>query len=527
MFLRSPKVPPKPSYRNPDALEGTKSRADGSLRAWEFGKEIDLYNSRNIYTRGGDWRRRGEGGVPWVEVAGNEYVELSSDLVPSTTNPRFRWEGWTRGWRERFDTVRAERLFVHRDDIFPRPQSRAGNGAYRTRRVKEAWDAWEKFGGVGVRWAGDGCLEVEYASDLDSVTLASIGWKRGQDGALLDIDTPLPGWIISAGFFLPGHDPLGWAGVSKVAVKFSGAEGCVPGSFAVDSPSAAGRLLKGCQALPRGCEVKIDDRFSLGLFSGRCVPWMEGKVAIPARRMVPLNKGVKNVVLHISRAGKAAYLVDPGDIDFSRLVRPVIGAYFGRGGEEKCLVTRDASRMKAAGVVTRAKVVENPGIFYRVVAPMPNGKKTSPQKMAGAARVGRLPAHNKGEQERLESLYGDVVGEDYYRKGEQYYREAARIRDQALSDGFLDLASARERSAVPGEVFDRLAARGAIPTRTIPTGKKYFKPVGFGDIAGSPRMVEHITRIAIEDELGWLCQLAAAHPREFTRALVAGALGSH
>jgi hypothetical protein len=98
------------------------------------------------------------------------------------------------------------------------------------------------------------------------------------------------------------------------------------------------------------------------------------------------------------------------------------------------------------------------------------------------------------------------------------------MRDEALSDGFLDLPSARARSAVPGDIYDRLAARGAIPTRTIPTGKKYFKPVGFSDIAGAARMVEEITRIAIEDELGWLCQIIVSHPREFTRSLVSGVL---
>lgn len=528
MFHQSPKRPAKPSYFNPDAREGTKGQGAGEFEPWAFGKEIDLYNSRNIYTRGGSWRwAAGRGELDWVEDGGDQYLELSSDLVPKVEHPRLLWTGWTRGWREKGGAVRPEQLCIHRDDAFPKPHSRVGKGIYRTRKTREAWEVWSKYGGTGVRWVGDGYLEVGYGRELDDDALASIGWKRTLGGALLDIDTGAPGWITKSGVLLPGHDPLKWGGVSKVEIKSSWAEGCLPSSLIVNDPNAAGRVLLGCANIPSGCELKVDDRYSLGLFSGRCVPWVEGKIAVPARRMVPLLPRVRSVSLHIPRSGKATYLISPDDIDFSKISRPSIGTYFGKGGEEKCLITPRVDAMRAAGVVTRTKVVENPGIFYRVIAPFPNGRKTSSQKMAGVARVERLPSQNKGEQSRLESLYGDVVGEDYYRRDEEFYKLAAAERDSAMREGFFDISTARGRSAVPGDVFDRLVARGAVRSRKISTGKKYFKPVSFGDISQEPRLVSEITRIAREDELGWLCQIVAMSPREFTRELVSGALESH
>lgn len=525
MFHPSPKASPTPSYRNPDAEEGGRRRVSGSIEAWSFGREIDLYNSRNIYTKGGDWKRP-QGGIPWVEDPSDEYVEFSSDLVPSTGNPRLQWGGWRRGWGSDADSVRPEQLFIHRGDFFPRPQSRSGKDVYRTRKNREAWGLWEKCGGRGVRWWGSGCLEVEYASDLSDLDRASIGWKRTREGALLDIDTPLPEWIRASGFILPGHDPLKWVGVSQVTAKISGREGCFPGSFIVDNPKEAGRLLRGCQMVPCGCEIKVDDRYSLGRHSGGHGLWIEGKAAVPSRRMVPLKKGVSHVTLHVSRAGRAVYLVDPDDIDFSQLRRPVIGTYYAKGRDEKCLITPETVHLKSSAAVSRMKVVEDFSIFYRVVAPMDNEKKISTQRMVGAARAARLPARNKGEQERMLKAYGDVVGEDYHRRSDEYYREAARARDEALSEGFLDHSSAKERSVVPGEVFDKLSSRGAVASRKIPTGREYFRPFTFEDISGNPRLIGEIARIAGEDGLGWLCQLVAMHPREFIKALVAGAINA-
>lgn len=524
MFHRLARQPARPSYNNPKAVEGVRSGGDEALRPWSFGMEVSLYNSRNIYTSGGEWGWKHPGNVDWVAEPGDEFAEFIGDMVVKASNPRVCWGGWTRSWRVRDGVILAKKLFVHKDDVFPKPQSRKGGCTYRTRSVQSAWAAWMKNGGIGVRWCGDDLLEVEYASALNDEDILLLGWKRAEGVGFLDIETPLPQWVLNSGVVLPGHDPQSWLGVSKVVVKTSGAEGCLPASLTVDSPSEAGKILRGGDNLPANCELRVDDRQSFGLFSGGCAPWVEGRVGVSARRMVPLIRGTKHVALHITRNGGAVYRINPDDIDFSRMKRPVLATFFSKSGEEKCVITPDSRLMRTAGAISRSKIVVDSSIFYRVVAPLPNGKRVSTQKMAGGAKSSRLPAQNRAEQQRLESLYGNVVGGDYYQRDESYYRDAAQQRDSAMAEGFLEHSLARERSAVPPDIFDRLSAcNGGGPTRIV-AGKKYFKIISFSDISNNPSIIREITRIAKADGLGWLCQIVSMHPSEFTKSLIDDAL---
>lgn len=525
MFNRIKKPQAKPSYSNPGAAEGTLGkRGDGMLRPWKPGLEIDLYNSRNIYTKGGTWNYLPQAGVEWVEEPGDEYVEWTDFAVGRKLSVRLVWGGWTRGWRTSGGKVFPSGLFVHKEDIFPRPQSRAGGHTYKTRAVGEAWRLWTKLGGRGARWAGDGVLEVEFAAQPDRDDLLSIGWKIGEGGELLDMDTPLQDWMVNSGLLLPGHDENLWHGISNAAIKVSGREGCIPSSFLTTDPQAAGRILPGCDKLPAGCLVKCDWRQLRTFFSRDWFPAAEGRVAIPARRMCKLLDSARQVSVHLSPDGGARFLVEPGDIDYSALKRPVAASFFSKSGEERCVVTSRPDKMRAMAVVSRTKIIEDEGIFYRVVAPFPSGKWVSVQKMIGERKAGRLPVKNPDKLKMLEEKYGDVVGHDYYRHDEEFYRRAAAERDRVILEGFAQEREAAERSAVPAEVFRRLVTAGIVPRKKIPTGKLYLKPVTFAQIGENPGIAREIVKFACESDMGWLCQAAATHPEVFRKAILSGAL---
>ncbi len=519
MFFRAPKAPARPKYRNDRAEEGRRRAGDKHLREWSFGKEIILYNARNIYTDGRDWGWTGSG--DWIETAGEDFVEVSGETVFKTRDPRLVWAGWRRGWGKENDTIRPEALAVRRGDIFPAPQARAGSGGvYRTRNLREAWALWTKLGGKGARWSGDGVLDIEYAKTPTAEELRTIGWVRTADGGFLDIHTPLPEWIIRGSSFFPGHSRSSWAGVDEVKIKLSGKEGCVPSSFVIRSPEQAGRLMKGCECLPVGCRVRVDDRLSFGLFSGRCVPWMEGKVIIPARRMVPLKPCENETTIQLDRSAGARFIVNPSSIEYSQLCRARIATYLSKKGQEKCIITRSASGLRSASSVARKSIVENSNIFYRAITPLGDGEFVSRQKMAGEARAGRLPKQDRRTYDRLVAQYGDLVGPDYYQHGEAYYKEAAKQLAAAKREGYMEAGEARRASVVPADVFDRLLSKEMIPKRKISTGAGYLKPLTFADIQGNFPLIEEIVKVARDRELDWLCQIIAFNHDDFTKALL-------
>jgi hypothetical protein len=520
------KAPARPSYAKTDAAEGVKKPGDADLKTWEPGKEIDLYNSRNIYTRGGGWGWKSLDGVDWVESAGDDYVDYCDDMVSKSPQLRVIWTGWTRVWGGS-GVARAERLCVHKDDIYPRPQGRLGKGCIRTRRIDAAERIWKKVGGRGVRWASVGQLELEFSQMPDDEDLQDLGWKAGPDGGLIDIDTPLSPWIAGAKFYLPGHNCGGWGGLGSVVIKSSGKEGCVPGSFTVLDPGKAGDLIKGCDMLPSGCVVKVDDRYSLGAFGRNWIHWADGKISIPARKMVALNSSVKSVTLHLSRETGASFVVGAEDIDFSRVGRPVLGTYFGKNGAEKCFITKNIEKFKPVSSVTRSKILTGADKSYRVIGPWSGGRKISRQKMIGLARVRRLPSQDRMRRQKLEALYGDVVGEDYYKNEEVHYKRAAEERDRAKRDGYTDYNSAKELSAIPSELFDQLVRSGLAPAVKIATGTKYFKPVRHKDIAENDKIIETIVSYSCEREMAWLCHLVALSPERFKKALIKSTLAGH
>lgn len=517
---------PRPTYQNPDAVEGTIRKSQTELKPWEPGAEIVFFNSRNIYTDGGRWKYVSQNGIEWVkEPPSGDFRAHRQNMVMRTAKPRLLWVGSSRGWGLSNGEVRAGELMVHSGDVYPSgSETRRG---FLTARIGEAFLLWEAGRLAGVSWSGSK-LDVRFSGEPGDEELLSIGWKRMDGGEIIDIDTPLGPEIIESSLVLAGHDASLWVGLGKITIGHSGREGCIPSSFVVTDPKLAGKHLPGLSKVPKGCKVVVERPGRLGFSYLRAFEssFVTGdKIAFHLGHLPPLKKGTERAELKSRGAGKYFLVVTVSDINFSKPFRPVVGIYTGKNEEEPCFVTGNPAAMVYSSSAARKRLTwASTAKSYRVVAPFPNGKKISSQKMFGRRAITRLPENLPGELERLRGIYGDVVPDNYYEFTEREYKSRAEAKAKLISQGYARWDEAAGKSAVPPGVLHLLKTKGLVPSATAYPGAEYYRPLRSEDVGSNPDIVRALIEHACEEEWAWLCQLVAQFPSSFKKGLFTAAL---
>jgi hypothetical protein len=519
MFYKLARQPQSPKYKNPGATCGAVSaRLKDSLRPWKPGFEISFYNSRNFYTDGKPWNFAPSVAGGWVEEGDDNYIKWENWMVLRKEKPRMVWAGWHKAWDSADGEVRAADLLIHEDDVYPSGRRKRGVLCFKTSKFDNAGELFLEGKLEGVAWAGNS-MEVCFFDEPNEDDLEKIGWARLPDGTRVNTHEPLGAEACRYEIILPGHDVSRWEGVKDVVVKCSGREGCVPASFKISDPKKADNMVRGLGRLSKGCHVTVEQRWH---WTNRWMAKWNG-VALPILHTPPLKKSTAGVSLVTDRArdGKRVVLVQPEDIDFSKEFRPVVGTYYGKNGEERCLVSKSCHFMRQGSVAARERLVHlADGKGYRVICPTLKGSLVSKQKMYGKNALRRLPKNNPEEMDRLTSLYGDVVPSNYYDYTEDEIRQRAETRDRLQGEGFSDLDVVAKRSIVPDEVFRYLVANGATDEKKVYEGRFFYRPVTYADLARSPKIGKKIIQFAIANDMGWLCQLCVQHPRELKQALV-------